>query len=144
MGDELKKLENEDNEEETTDEDSEEADLVAAQTKKTTSDNEEGTLTVDVLRTSDDVYIKSAIAGVTAKDLDITINNDMVTIKGNRKQDETLKTASYDWRELYWGPFSRTVILPEEIDVDSSKASIKNGVLTIKLPKVSKNKTKKI
>ncbi|MDP3954634.1 MAG: Hsp20/alpha crystallin family protein [bacterium] len=114
------------------------ADLVAAKSKKKDKEDEEGTLTVDVYRTGDDVVIKSTIAGVSADELDITINNDMVTIRGSRQPDEKIKESDYDWQELYWGPFSRTVILPEEINVDKAKASIKNGILTIKMPKAKK------
>ena len=119
-----------------------EAELTSSRTKKQ-GDSEEGTLTVDVYRTDTDIVIKSTIAGVTANDLDITINNDMVKIKGSREPDEKVKSSAYDWQELYWGPFSRTVILPEEIEVDKAKASMKNGILTIKMPKMSGKKIKK-
>lgn len=120
----------------------EDAELAVA--RKKSSSDEEGTLTVDVYRTDDEIVIKSTIAGVTADDLDITINNDMVVIKGKREPDEKIKSSDYDWQELYWGPFSRTVILPEEIDIDNAKASIKNGILIIRMPKISKRKTRKI
>ncbi|MBI2064050.1 MAG: Hsp20/alpha crystallin family protein, partial [Candidatus Yanofskybacteria bacterium] len=84
------------------------------------------------------------IAGVTADDLDISITNDMVTVKGNRKSDEKVKTSDYYYQELYWGSFSRSIILPEEIDADSAKATMKNGVLTLRLPKLSKSRSKKV
>ena len=105
---------------------------------------EEGQLTVDVYQTDDDIVIKSTIAGVTADDLDISITNDMVTIKGSRGSEEKIKQSDYYYQELYWGAFSRSIILPEEIDADNAKASMKNGVLTIKLPKLAKSRTKKI
>ena len=104
---------------------------------------EEGQLTVDVYQTEDEIIIKSTIAGVTADDLDISITNDMVTIKGNRKSDEKVKTSNYYYQELYWGLFSRSIILPEEIDADNAKATMKNGVLTLKLPKLAKSRIKK-
>ena len=111
---------------------------------KTKQKEEEGQLTVDVYQTDDEIVIKSTIAGVTADDLDISITNDMVTIKGSRGSEEKIKQSDYYYQELYWGAFSRSIILPEEIDADNAKASMKNGVLTIKLPKLAKSRTKKI
>jgi HSP20 family protein len=117
---------------------------VAKSGSKTKSKEEEGQLTVDVYQTEDDIVIKSTIAGVTAEDLDISLTNDMVTIKGVRNPDEKVRQSDYYYRELYWGPFSRSIILPEEIDADNAKASIKNGILTIRLPKLAKSRVKKI
>ena len=103
----------------------------------------EGQLVLDVFQTDDDIVIQSTIAGVSQKDIDISITNDMVTIRGSRKRDSNL-SSNYYHQELFWGPFSRSVILPAEIDSDNVKASIKNGMLTISLPKAEKLKTKKI
>ena len=122
-----------------------EASLVTTKSAgKTKQKEEEGQLTVDVYQTDDEIVIKSTIAGVTADDLDISITNDMVTIKGNRGSEEKIKQSDYYYQELYWGAFSRSIILPEEIDADNAKASMKNGVLTIRLPKLAKSRTKKI
>lgn len=120
------------------------AELAATKNISRKSTEEEGQLTVDVYQTEDDIVIKSTIAGVTADDLDISITNDMVTIKGGRKPDEKVRQSDYYYQELYWGPFSRSIILPEEIDSDNAKASMKNGVLTIKLPKLAKSRIKKV
>ena len=106
--------------------------------------DEEGQLTVDVYQTDDEIIIKSTIAGVTADDVDVSITNEMVTIKGNRNHDEKIKASDYYYQELYWGSFSRSIILPEEIDADNAKASMKNGILTLHLPKLAKSRTKKI
>lgn len=119
------------------------ADLTLAGGRKTQA-SEEGQLTVDVYRTDDDVVIKSTIAGVTADDLDISITNDMVVIRGQRMPDEKVSNSSYDYQELYWGPFSRTIILPEEIDAEKASANMKNGILTLRLPKMSRSRIKKI
>jgi HSP20 family protein len=125
--------------------DGDEASLTATKSvSKTKQKEEEGQLTVDVYQTDDEIVIKSTIAGVTADDLDISITNDMVTIKGSRGSEEKIKQPDYYYQELYWGAFSRSVILPEEIDADNAKASMKNGVLTIRLPKLAKSRTKKI
>lgn len=104
----------------------------------------EGQLTIDVYQTPAHVVIKSTIAGVKPEDLDITITNDMVTIRGQRQKDEEVKTEDYYYQECYWGAFSRSVILPVDVQADEAEASLKNGILTIKLPKVEKVKTKKI
>ncbi len=104
----------------------------------------EGQLTIDVYQTNDEMVIKSTIAGVTSEELDITITNDMVTIKGQREKDEDISSDSYYYQELYWGPFSRSVILPQEIDTESAKAGLKDGVLTIRLPKMERSRTKKL
>lgn len=121
------------------------ADLAIAkpQKHKQTGD-EEGHLTVDVYQTDDEIVIQSTIAGVTADDIDVSITNEMVTIKGHRKHEEKIKESDYYYQELYWGAFSRSIILPEEIDANNAKASMKNGVLTLRLPKLTKSRTKKI
>jgi len=120
------------------------ADLAVASTNRKQSSAEEGQLTVDVYRTDDDVVIKSTIAGVTPDDIDVSITNDMVTIRGKRMPDEKISPSSYDYQELYWGPFSRTIILPEEIDAEKASASMKNGILTLRLPKMAKSRVKRI
>ncbi|MEK7636626.1 MAG: Hsp20/alpha crystallin family protein [Patescibacteria group bacterium] len=95
----------------------------------------EGQLTVDIFEKADKIIIQSAVAGTDPNDIDITLTHDMITIKGTRKQAEEVRDDNYFYRELYWGSFSRSVILPEEIDETKADASIKNGILTIKLPK---------
>ncbi len=106
--------------------------------------DEEGQLTVDVYQTDDDIVVKSTIAGVTPEDLDISITNDMVTIRGQRNPEDKVKQGNYFTQELYWGAFSRSIILPEEIDPEKAAATMKNGVLTLRLPKMSRSKVKKI
>lgn len=108
------------------------------------AETEEGQLTIDVYQTDQDIIIKSTIAGVKPEDIDISINNDMVTIRGRRSKDEQISAENYYYQELYWGMFSRSVILPVEVDPDRTKATIKNGILTVKLPKSEKTKVKKI
>ena len=105
---------------------------------------DEGQLTVDVYQTENDIVIKSAIAGVTADDIDISITSDMITIKGKRAQDEQIDESDFYHQELYCGPFSRSVILPEDIDVEKTAASMKNGVLTVRLPKLAKSRMKRV
>src|SRR3989339_1983185 len=101
-------------------------------------DYEEGQLSVDVYQTINAIVIKSTIAGVKPEDIDISINNDMVTIKGKRELESTIAEDDYFYQECYWGGFSRSIILPVEIIADKVEASLKNGVLTISLPKAKK------
>ena len=105
---------------------------------------EEGQLTIDVYQTPEEMVIKSTIAGVRQDDLDITIATDMVTIQGVRRKDESISPEDYYYQELYWGPFSRSVILPQEVDTESAKAALKDGILTIRLPKFERGRTKKL
>jgi HSP20 family protein len=104
----------------------------------------EGQLTIDVYQTETDIVIKSTIAGVKPEDLDVAINNDMVTIRGERKNEEIVGSENYYYQECYWGSFSRSVVLPIDIVSEKAEASLKNGILTIRLPKADTNKVKKI
>ncbi|TRZ78562.1 Hsp20/alpha crystallin family protein [bacterium] len=104
----------------------------------------EGQLTVDVYQTDSDIVIKSTIAGVTADNLDVNITNDMVTIKGKRSDKQEVETKDYYYQECYWGSFSRSIILPVDVEAERAEADLKNGILTIRLPKAEKVKTKKI
>lgn len=104
----------------------------------------DGQLTIDVYQTPTEIVIKSTIAGVKSDAIDISMTNDMITIKGSRKKDEEAKEEDYYYQECYWGPFSRSIILPVDVEVDKAEAEMKNGILTIRLPKIEKVKTKKI
>ncbi|MFH1175471.1 MAG: Hsp20/alpha crystallin family protein [bacterium] len=108
-------------------------------------DESEGQLTIDVYQTSSEIVIKSTIAGVDASDLDVNITNDMVTIKGKREDCEEKEEKDYYYQECYWGAFSRSIILPVDVEAENAQASLnKQGILTIRLPKAEKVKTKKI
>ena len=108
------------------------------------AEDAEGQLTIDVYQTDNDIVIKSTIAGVKPEDLDVAINNDMVTIKGERKNDDVIPQESYYYQECYWGGFSRSILLPVDVISDKAEASLKNGILTIRLPKADVTKIKKI
>ncbi|MBX4209381.1 Hsp20/alpha crystallin family protein [Candidatus Parcubacteria bacterium] len=105
---------------------------------------EEGQLTVDVYQTPDEIVLKTMVAGVRPEDLDINITRDMVTIKGKREESSEINDHDYFHKELYWGSFSRTIMLPEEIEVEEAEAIERHGLLTIKLPKVDKSKQNKL
>jgi HSP20 family protein len=104
----------------------------------------EGQLTIDMYQTKDNVIIKSTIAGVKPEDIDVTIANDMVTIRGERKRDFEASSEDYFYQECYWGSFSRSVVLPVDVDIENVSADLKDGILTVILPKAAKAKAKKI
>jgi len=103
-------------------------------------DSEEGELTIDLYQTPTEIVIKSMVAGVKPEDLDIAITRDMVTIKGKRETERFVKDDDYIHQELYWGSFSRTIMLPAEVEVEEADAVEKHGLLIIKLPKIDKNR----
>ena len=105
---------------------------------------EEGELTVDIFDEGDAIVIQSTVAGVKPDDLDITITTDTVTIRGSRERSEEIRDDAYYYKELFWGTFSRSVILPEEIDEDAAEATLKYGLLSIRLPKKRKNVAQKL
>ncbi|HEY4476193.1 MAG: Protein containing Heat shock protein Hsp20 protein [Parcubacteria group bacterium GW2011_GWA1_48_11b] len=104
----------------------------------------EGELAVDVYQTDDEIVVQSAIAGVKPEDLDITVERDTVTIRGERGSSVTEHAKNYFHQECYWGAFSRQIILPEEVNPGMAEASMKSGILTLRLPKTERQKIKKV
>lgn len=107
-------------------------------------DGIEGQLAVDVFQTKDSVVIKAPIAGVDPKNLEVAIAEDVVTIRGERVEDSTVERENYYVQECYWGAFSRSIIMPVSVNADKAEASLKNGVLSIAIPKIVQDKVKKI
>jgi len=101
---------------------------------------EEGQLSVDIYQTDDNLVVKSTIAGATSKDIEISLVDDMLTIRGQRELDEEVSNQAYLYRECYWGRFSRSIVLPVEVRGDKVSAALHNGVLTIILPKTRRSK----
>jgi HSP20 family protein len=95
-------------------------------------------------QTPTEIIIKTMVAGVRPEDLDIAITRDMVTVRGRREEEYESKDNDFFHKELYWGSFSRTIILPVEIEIEEAEASEKHGLLTIILPKVDKNRQSKL
>jgi len=103
-----------------------------------------GQLAIDAYQTNDDVIIQAPIAGVRPENLDLSITDEAITIKGERRESQETEKDNYFCQECYWGSFSRTYVLPVAVDTDKASASLKNGILTIRIPKLEKTKTKKI
>lgn len=104
----------------------------------------EGQLAIDVYQTPGEVVIKAPIAGVRQEDLDVTITDEQVTIRGERHDVQNDTIEGYLVQECYWGSFSRTYVLPIAVDSDKSTARLVNGILTISIPKAAKARTKTI
>jgi len=95
----------------------------------------EGQLAIDVFQTDKKIVVKSTLAGVKPEDLKVSLHHDLLTIKGQRHTKEEIKEEDYLYRECYWGSFSRSIILPAEVDSKRVEAELENGVLTVTLYK---------
>ena len=104
----------------------------------------EGQLAIDVYQTPDEIVVESTIAGVNGDDIDVDVTSERVTIRGERSREEIIQDGDYYYQECFWGKFSRSVILPQEIDPDEATSVLKNGVLTIRLPKLHRDKSRKV
>ncbi len=104
----------------------------------------EGELAVDLYETQNYLVLRSAIAGVKPEDLDIFIEKDVLTIKGKREEPNNQQKKNFFFQECYFGPFSREIILPVEVDNSRAKAEITNGILIIRIPKLQREKKRKI
>lgn len=115
------------------------------QTKKNNSElagawslgEDEGQLAVDVAQNGKELVIMATIAGARPEDISINIFNDLLTIRGSRHHEQEIKDDDYFYRECFWGSFSRTIVLPVDVLTDDARATLKNGVLIIRIPKES-------
>lgn len=104
----------------------------------------EGQLTIDVYQTGNEIVVESAVAGVDPENLDINVTTDSITIRGHREREKEINEENYYYRECYWGRFSRSVILPQEVDPEGASVKFKNGILSVHLPKLNRAKAKKL
>ena len=109
-----------------------------------TEDEEAGELAVDVYQTPTHIVIKAMIAGVRPDDLDVSITRDMVTIRGKRERHTEGTNGDFFFQELYWGAFARTIVIPQEIEIEEAEATEKHGLLIIRLPKLDKGRQAKL
>lgn len=106
--------------------------------------DESGQLPVDVYQTPNEIVIRTFIAGVRPDEINVSISRDMVVIEGSRDTHQEVADTDYFHQELFWGSFARTILLPQEVDVDSSSAGAKDGLLTLILPKLDKARQTKL
>ncbi len=105
-------------------------------------DDDAGQLAIDAYQTEDSIVIKAPIAGVSPEDVNVQITDDLVTIKGERREETQEKRENYFVQECYWGSFTRSYVLPTSVDADAADARLQNGILTIKVPKLTKAKAR--
>lgn len=105
---------------------------------------EEGELAIDMYETPNDIIIKTVVSGVKPEELDISITREKVTVRGSRVPERGFEGSNYHVQELYWGPFSRSIDLPQEVEVDEAEAIAKHGLLILKLPKINKERETKL
>lgn len=105
---------------------------------------QDGELPVDMYQTREAIIIRALVAGVNPEDLNISITRDMVTLQGQREEIQEVPDEDYFHRELFWGSFSRSIVLPEEIIIDEAEAKEKHGLLEITLPKLDKGRSAKL
>ncbi len=113
-------------------------------TKAWDENEEEGQLAVDMSQTPNEIIIQAVVAGTRPDEMDVSITQDMVTIRGKRQKQRETSGDDYYYQELYWGGFSRSILLPQEVDSEAGEATMKHGILTIKLPKLDKNRVQKL
>lgn len=98
---------------------------------------EEAKLSIDIYQDEANLYVVAPIAGVKPETLEISLDKDVLTIRGQRGQEFSEAGKNYVYQECYWGRFSRSVVLPAPVDGQSVEASLKDSVLKITLPKIS-------
>jgi HSP20 family protein len=118
--------------------------VVEEETDEDEIEMEEGELSVDVYQTNSEIIIEAMVAGVKPEDLHLSITRDMVTIKGRRDGNTQVNHDDYFYKELYWGTFTRTILLPHEVEIEEAEAVEKHGLLIIRLPKVDKARQTKL
>ena len=119
--------------------DTESEGAITEQTEQVSSE-----LNVDVYQTPEEIVVRTMVAGVPPHNVDISLTRDMLTITGEREESKEVTEEDYFHRELTWGSFTRTIMLPAEVEVDEADAQEKHGILTIRLPKINKERQAKI
>lgn len=99
---------------------------------------------MDIEETKDEILVKAELPGMRKEDVKIQINNDVLSITGERKREEETRDKTFHRIERAYGKFQRMIRLPAEVDATKVKATYENGVLTIKLPKSEQAKPKEI
>lgn len=122
----------------------EEENKIIPKESTTWEEDTDAELTVDVYQTPTDIIVQTMVAGVHPDNLSISITRDLIIIKGKREENQSIDKNNYFVQELYWGSFTRTISLPEEVDPEEAEAIEKHGLLIIKLPKLDKNRETKL
>ena len=99
---------------------------------------------VDVSETNGEIMVRAELPGLDSKNLDVNVAGDLLSIKGEKKEEEEKKDKGYHFRESYFGSFQRNIRLPSEVQGDKVQAKFKDGILNITLPKSEEKKPKKV
>lgn len=99
---------------------------------------------IDMYQTDDEIVVKASLPGIKPDEVQINVTGEVLTIKGETKQQEEKKEKAWHMREQRWGSFERSVVLPTDVVSDKAKAEFENGILTITLPKAEEVKPKVI
>ncbi len=103
-----------------------------------------GQLAVDVYQTKEDIYVVAPVPGVAKGDIDLSIVENTLTVRGKRSSSQDVQAGDFFVQECYWGEFSRSIILPVQVKEERAEAELKDGMLTVRIPKTEQDKVKKI
>ncbi len=103
---------------------------------------EVGQLSLDIYKTEDELVILAPIAGISKKDLEISLTDEILIIKGERSTSEEVAEENYYTKECFWGAFSRSIVLPEEADTQKIIANFNHNVLEIRIPLKKREQSK--
>ena len=99
---------------------------------------------IEIYEEKDDVVVKAELPGMKREDLELNISDNLLTIKGEKKKEEEVKEKGYYYSERSYGGFTRTVEIPKDVQTDKVRASFKDGVLEIRIPKTEEAKRKEV
>lgn len=116
--------------------------LIQQRIQEQKNENTDGQLALDIYQTPTHIVIVAPIAGVKMNDIDVSITEDVLTIKGKRYLEFDIPEEDYFTQECFWGDFSRSIVLPTSVDPTKINAGFKDAVLKITIPKVERIKTK--
>ena len=103
-----------------------------------------GQLAVDVYQTKEDIFVVAPVPGVSKDEIDLSIVESTLTVRGMRTSNTQVRDTDYFVQECYWGEFSRSIILPVQVKEEEAAAELKDGMLTVRVPKAEQDKVKKI
>ena len=118
--------------------------LMASLSETPLAEDNEGKLLADVYQNKDEIVVQTTIAGVTPENVEVNVTSESITIRGKRERTEKIEENDFLYQECFWGSFSRSIILSEEVDPEKSVVTMKNGVLTVRMPKLDRKKGKKL
>ena len=99
---------------------------------------------VDMYQTDTDVVVKASLAGMKSEDVDISVTGDVITLKGEHKEEHETSEENYFRKEMRYGSFTRSLPIPVPVNVDKAEAEFQDGVLTVKMPKTEESKPKTV